>query len=178
MIKRAMLGVVVAAAFAAPMDAQIWKRGPDGTIGGGSVETRTDARVETRSGDRVIRRGERVIDGRRCAVVEVQRNGQRRIERYCDWDGDGVLGDADDRRIERDRRDRRADRDGEWQRDRDSDSDSDSDYRNRGQRVSAEARARAWERQARRAEARVEAIDRRQDKLARKQNRRNDRDSD
>ena len=89
---RIALGVVAAAAFAVPMEAQIWSKVPQG---------RTSP-----SGDIVLRRAEQVYDGARCELIEVNRNGRRVVERLCDYDRDGVFGDRDDRRIESDRRDR------------------------------------------------------------------------
>jgi hypothetical protein len=91
-ITRIALGVVAAAAFAVPMEAQIWSKVPQG---------RTSP-----SGDVVLRRAEQVYDGARCELIEVNRNGRRAVERLCDYDRDGVFGDRDDRRIESERRDR------------------------------------------------------------------------
>lgn len=87
------LGLVAAAAFAIPAEAQIWTRVPTGRT--------------TESGDRVLRRAEQTYDGARCELLEVNRNGRAQVERLCDYDRDGVFGDRDDRRIENDRRDRR-----------------------------------------------------------------------
>lgn len=89
---RIALGVVAAAAFAVPVEAQIWSKVPQG---------RTSP-----SGDVVLRRSEQVYDGARCELIEVNRNGRRAVERLCDYDRDGVFGDRDDRRIESERRDR------------------------------------------------------------------------
>lgn len=91
-ITKIALGVVAAAAFAVPVDAQIWSRVPQG---------RTSA-----DGNVVLRRAEQVYDGVRCELIEVDRNGRRSVERLCDYDRDGVFGDRDDRRIEAERRDR------------------------------------------------------------------------
>jgi len=78
---------VAVAAFAMPAEAQIWK-----TVPGGSSSS---------NGERVIRRTEQVIEGRRCEVLVVERGaGRQTTERRCDWDRDGVYGDADDLRIE------------------------------------------------------------------------------
>lgn len=93
-LTRIALGVVAAAAFAVPMEAQIWSKVPQG---------RTSP-----SGDIVLRRAEQVYDGARCELIEVNRNGRRSVERLCDYDRDGVFGDRDDRRIESDRRNRGA----------------------------------------------------------------------
>lgn len=89
---RIALGVVAAAAFAVPVEAQIWSKVPQG---------RTSP-----NGDVVLRRSEQVYDGVRCELIEVDRNGRRAVERLCDYDRDGVFGDRDDRRIESERRDR------------------------------------------------------------------------
>lgn len=92
-LTRIALGVMAAAAFAVPVEAQIWSKVPQG---------RTSS-----SGDPVLRRAEQVYDGARCELIEVNRNGRRAVERLCDYDRDGRYGDREDRRIESDRRDRR-----------------------------------------------------------------------
>lgn len=91
-ISKLALGMVAAAAFAVPAEAQIWKNVPSG---------RTSS-----SGDVVLRRAEQVYDGARCELIEVQRSGRRQVERVCDYDGDGVFGDRDDQRMESQRRER------------------------------------------------------------------------
>lgn len=90
-ISKFAFGLVAAAAFAVPAEAQIWSKATGRT---------------TSSGDQVLRRAEQVYDGARCELLEVVRNGRREVERVCDYDGDRVYGDRDDRRIEADRRNR------------------------------------------------------------------------
>jgi hypothetical protein len=112
-IKTLALGVVVgAAAFAAPVEAQIWKRG--------DVVTRSDERVITRT-------DARTANGASCVSVQLERQRTRRTEQVCDWDRDGVYGDSDDRRMEAQRRSGRTDN---------------GVYRNAGQRRAAEVHAR------------------------------------
>ena len=91
-IKKFALGVVAAAAFAVPAEAQIWRDVMTGRT--------------TSDGGRVTRRAEGTYDGARCELIEVQRGTRRSVERLCDYDRDGVFGDRDDRRIETDRRNR------------------------------------------------------------------------
>lgn len=90
-ISKFAFGLVAAAAFAVPGEAQVWSK----------VTGRT-----TSSGDQVLRRSEQTYDGARCELLEVERNGRRQVQRVCDYDGDRVFGDRDDRRIEADRRNR------------------------------------------------------------------------
>ncbi|MBA3889761.1 MAG: hypothetical protein H0X64_04455 [Gemmatimonadaceae bacterium] len=116
-IARIALGVVAAAAFAVPVEAQIWSKVPQG---------RTSP-----SGDVVLRRAEQVHDGVRCELIEVNRNGRRQVERLCDYNRNGVFGDRDDRRVEAERRDRG---DGVYAGNRGG--------QNRGQARAAEVRAR------------------------------------
>ena len=91
-IKKFALGVVAAAAFAVPAEAQIWRDVLNGRT--------------TSDGGRVTRRAEGTYDGARCEMIEVVRKSGRSVERLCDYDRDGVFGDREDRRIETDRRNR------------------------------------------------------------------------
>lgn len=115
-IKSLVFSALAVAAFAAPAQAQIWKRD-------GAVVVRQEDRVLSRSGTQTVY-------GVRCVDVRMDRYGTARTERVCDYDGDGVYGDADDRRIYDQRR-----RDSRYEYDR-------GVYRNRGQARAAEVHAR------------------------------------